>query len=77
MVLYNAAKLALYNKDLGFIKNLKRPSPDIVQIFQILHAFKNNLNPNRVNWQNVVGKNGFLSKEVNFADVDIDNLSEN
>ena len=77
MVLYNAAKLSLCKNDFGFIATLKVPSPDIVEIFRFLHAFKNNLNPNRVNWEKVKSKNGILLKDLNFANVDIDNLSEN
>ena len=77
MVLHHAAKLALNKNDLKIVKSLNNPPVEVGQIFQTLHAFKHNLNMNRVDYQMVKSKDGILSKPLNFANLDIENLSTN
>ena len=77
MVLHHAAKLALNKNDLKIVKSLNNPPPGVAEIFQMLHAFKHNLNLNRVDYGMVRSKDGILAKPLDFADLNIDNLSAN
>ena len=74
MVLYQAASLANESRLLAELKVYNNPAADVRTIFLALFAFMKKVNMDKIEWKDIKAD---LGRPLNFAEVDLINLSAN
>ena len=76
-VLYAAAILSSKYKEFSELKSLNNPPADVRIMMGIFNAIRFNERHERQDWKSIKSLLNSSTRQFNFADLDIDNLSQN